>query len=67
MSFVLAYGVYVSQLICYASACSNYQDQGVWESAHYKVVEPGVSKIQTGSNTRRSMGDIIIWSIKNCF
>ena len=32
------YGVYVSQLICYASA-------------HYKVVEPGVSKNQTGSNT----------------
>ena len=24
---------------------------GAWESAHYKVVEPGVSKNQTGSNT----------------
>ena len=24
---------------------------GAWESAHYKVIEPGVSKNQTGSNT----------------
>ena len=24
---------------------------GAWESAHYKVVEPGVSNNQTGSNT----------------
>ena len=46
-----AYGVYVSQLIRYARTCSNYQDHGAWESAHYKVVEPGVSKNQTGSNT----------------
>ena len=31
----------------------------MWESAHYKVVEPGVSKNQ---HLRSSMGDII-WSI----
>ena len=24
---------------------------GAWESAHYKVVEPGVSRNQTGNNT----------------
>ena len=35
------------QLIRYARACSNYQD--FVESAHYKAVEPGVSKIQTGN------------------
>ena len=44
-----AYGVYVSQLIRYARACSRLH--GEWESAHYKVVEPGVSRNQTGSNT----------------
>ena len=47
-----AYGVYVSQLIRYTRACSNYIElHGAWESAHYKVFEPGVSKNQTGSNT----------------
>ena len=29
----------------------NRQRVEPWESAHYKVVEPGVSKNQTGSNT----------------
>ena len=38
------YGVYVSQLIRYARACSNYQDHGAWKSTQYKVVKPGVSK-----------------------
>ena len=46
-----AYGVYVSQLIRYAKACSNYQDFMERGKPHYKVVEPGVSKNQTGSNT----------------
>ena len=48
-----AYGVYVSQLIHYARAWSNKLSglHGAWESAHYKVVEPRVSKNQTGSNT----------------
>ena len=38
------YGVCLSQLIRYVRACSNYQDFTERESAHYKVVEPGVSK-----------------------
>ena len=42
-----AYGVYVSQLICYARACLNYQDF----LERGKVVESGVSQNQTGSNT----------------
>ena len=46
-----AYSVYVSQLIHYARTSSKYQDHGAWESAHYKVVEPGISENQTGSNT----------------
>ena len=37
---VPTYGVYVSELFRYARGCSNYQD--LMESAHYKVVEPGV-------------------------
>ena len=49
---VPTYGVYVSQLIRYVRACSNYQDLGAWKIAHYKVVERGVSKNQTGSNKK---------------
>ena len=41
-----AYGVYVSQNLFKLSGL-----HGAWESAHYNVVEPGVSKNQTGSNT----------------
>ena len=47
-----AYGVYVSQLIRYARACSNYQvfmERG--KVLTTKIVEPGASKNQTGSNT----------------
>ena len=46
-----AYGIYVSQLIRYASLFKLSGLHGAWDSAHYKVVEPGVSKNQTGSNT----------------
>ena len=46
-----AYGVYVSQLIRYARTCSNYQDFMERGSAHYEVVDPGISKNQIGSNT----------------
>ena len=47
-----AYGVYsftVNPLCQSLSKLSGLH--GAWESAHYKVVEPGVSKNQTGSNT----------------
>ena len=46
-----AYGVYISQLICYARACSNYQDfmeRGKVLTA--KLLSQGI-KNQTGSNT----------------
>ena len=47
-----AYGVYVSQLIRYARTIFKLSGlHGAWESAHSKVVEPGVSNNQTGSNT----------------
>ena len=47
-----AYGVYVLQLIRYVRTCSNYQDfMERGKVPHYKVVEPGVSKNKTGSNT----------------
>ena len=49
-----AYDVYVSQFTV-NPLCQNLFKllglHGAWESAHYKVVEPGVSKNQTGSNT----------------
>ena len=48
---VPAYGIYVSQLILNGRAVQIMRTYGMWESAHYKVVEPGVSKSQTGSNT----------------
>ena len=39
-----AYGIYVSELIRYARACSNYQDfMGLGKVFTTKVVEPGVS------------------------
>ena len=44
-----AYGVYVSQLIRYARAFKLSGLHGAWESSHYRVVEPGVSKHQIGS------------------
>ena len=47
----LAYGVYVSQFIRYARTCSNYQDFMERGKVLTTVVEPGVSKNQTGSNT----------------
>ena len=47
-----AYGVYVSQLIRYAPSLFKLSVlHGAWKSAHYKVLEPGLSKNQTGSNT----------------
>ena len=46
-----AYGVYVSQLIRYAEPVQIIRTSWSVGSAHYKVIEPGVSKNQTGSNT----------------
>ena len=46
-----AYGVYVSVNPLCQSLFKLSGLRGAWESAHYKVVEPGVSKTQTGSNT----------------
>ena len=46
---------YVSQLIRYARACSNYQDFMELGKC-YKVVEPGVSKNQTGSTLKKLCG-----------
>ena len=54
-----AYGVYVWQLIRYIILFKLSGLHGAWDSAHYKVVEPGVSNNQTGSNNC-SMGDIMI-------
>ena len=48
-----AYGVYLSQLIRYARACSNYRDfieRGKELTA--KLLSPGYQKIKTGSNTK---------------
>ena len=59
-----AYGVYVSQLIRYARACSNYQDfMECGKVLTTKLLSQGYQKTKTGSNTRRSIGDIMIWSI----
>ena len=44
-----AYGLYVSQLC--QSLFKLLGLHGAWESAHNKVVEPGVTKSQTSSNT----------------
>ena len=47
-----AYGVYVSQLIRYARACSNYQDyMERWKVLTTKLLSQGYQKNQTGSNT----------------
>ena len=47
-----AYGVYVSVNPLCQSLFKLSGLHGAWESAHYKVVEPGVSKNQTSSNTQ---------------
>ena len=59
-----AHGVYVSQLIRHARACSNYQDfMERGKVFTTKSLSQGYQKKQTGSNTRSSMGDSMIWSI----
>ena len=48
-----AYGVYVSQLIRYARACSNYQDfMELGKVLTTKLLGQGYQKNQTGSNTQ---------------
>ena len=59
-----AYGVYVSQLIRYARACSNYQD--VMERGKVlttRLLSQGYQKTYWYQHLRSSLGDIMIWSI----
>ena len=60
-----AHSVYVSQLIRYARTCSNYQDfMELGKVLTTKLLSQGYQKKkQTGSNTKSSMGYIMIWSI----
>ena len=58
-----AYGVYVSQLIRYARACSNYQDfMERGKELTTKLLSQGYQKTKLVT-TRSSLGDIMIWSI----
>ena len=53
-----AYGVYVSQLIRYARACSNYQDfMEFGKVLTTKLLGQGYQKNQTGSNTQE-----VLWT-----
>ena len=59
-----AYGVYVSQLICYARACSNYQDFiECGKVLTTKLLSRGYQKAKLVVALRSSMGDIKIWSV----
>ena len=40
-----AYGVYVSQLIRYATACVEYQDYRTRKSAHYETVDSDTKEL----------------------
>ena len=58
-----AYGVYVSQLIRYARACSNYQDfMERGKVLTTKFLSQGYQKTKLVA-TLNSMGNILIWSI----
>ena len=59
-----AYGVYVSQLIRYARACSNYQDfMERGKVLTTKLLSQRYQKTKLVANLRSSMEDIMIWSI----
>ena len=58
------YGVYVSQLIRYARACSNYQDFMERGKVFTRLLSQGYQKTKLVSTlSRSSMGDIMIWPI----
>ena len=60
----LAYGVYVSQLIRYAKACSNYQDfMERGKVLTTKLLSQGYQKTKLVATLKKFYGDIMIWSI----
>ena len=61
---VPVYGDYVSQLIRYARACSNYQDfMERGKVLTTKLLSQGYQKPTWYQHVRSSVGDIMIWSI----
>ena len=62
--FAPAYGVYFSQLIRYARACSNYQDfMEHGKVLTTKLLSQGYQKTKLVATLKKSMGDIMIWSV----
>ena len=51
-----AYGVYVSQLICYARACSNYQDFMECEKVTTRLLSQGYQKTKLVATLKKFYG-----------